>query len=414
MEYALDEVLDIASIGKPQVEKLTQELLHFFIEHPRNDPYKYILTSHATRFLDFLGNKLFNEHKHFPLRKTFQNYGLFKSETIQEITDFKVWYENNFKNSSRTLIENHLEAFKDVINESIIRLNKIISSPDNVALDNLDEFTQLFRDSVSRSDEINETLQLSGNLRAQIRTVVEYFDNRVASVNHILAQKDPQILKDLKADYDAALQIKTEVFNFFDLVKEKLDQIIDRYIYADKQLANFKENFRTRTQFQRNLRKFLEVSLEAAVYDRNEGIRFYKPLEIKAIPEERFKYLNVKKYDTFIKKKSYVLEQELDPVYALEQIKSANVALDKQEEVARQLNIFKINLSKQADTDLTKEFYRLLEETKNENVALKIVFDILKYASKHKEYDLKIEQNISENFQDKNILIWQMNILQKQ
>ncbi|MEP4743091.1 MAG: hypothetical protein ABJX94_00140, partial [Flavobacteriaceae bacterium] len=183
LEYALEEVLEIASIGKPQVEKLTQELLHFFIEHPRNYPYKYILTSHATRFLDFLGNKLFNEHKHFPLRKTFQNYGLFKAETIEEITDFKVWFENNFKNSSRTLIENHLEAFKDVINESIIRLNKIISSPDNVALDNLDEFTQLFRDSVSRSDEINETLQLSGNLRAQIRTVVEYFDSRVASVN---------------------------------------------------------------------------------------------------------------------------------------------------------------------------------------------------------------------------------------
>ena len=186
---------------------------------------------------------------------------MFKAETIQEITDFKVWFENNFKNSSKTLIENHLEAFKDVVNESIIRLNKIISSPDSVALDNLDEFTQLFRDSVSRSEEINETLQLSGNLKAQIRSVVEYFDNRVARVNHILAQKDPQTLKDLKSDYDAALLIKTEVFNFFDLIKEKLDQIIDRYIYADKQLANFKENFRTRTQFQRNLRKFLEASL---------------------------------------------------------------------------------------------------------------------------------------------------------
>ncbi|WP_281778112.1 hypothetical protein [Croceibacter atlanticus] len=414
LEYALDEVLEIASIGKPQIEKLTQELLHFFIEHPSNDPYKYILTSHATRFIDFLGNKLFNEHKHFPLRKTFQNYGLFKAKKVNDITDFKVWYENNFKNSSRALIENHLEAFKDVINESIIRLNKIISSPDNIAFQNLDEFTKLFRDSISRSKEINETLQLSGNLKGQIRIVVEYFDNKVTSVDHILVKKDPQVLEILKEDYDTALRIKSEVFNFFDVIKEKLDQIIDRYIYADKQLANFKENFRTRTQFQRNLRKFLEANLQAAVYDRNEGIRFFKPLKLKSVPEESFKYLNVKRYDSFIKKKSFVLEEEIDPLYALEQMKSASIALDKQEEVARQLNILKINLSKQIDTDLTKEFYRLLKETNDEKVSLKVVFDILKYVSKHKEYDLKIKQDIPEKYQNENILIWQMNIMQKQ
>lgn len=413
MEYALAEVIEITSIDKPQLERLTQELLNFFLEHPRNAPYKYILTPHATRFIDFLGNKLFNEHKHFPLRKTFQNYGLFEPEKFKEITDFKVWYENNFKNSSKTLIENHLEAFKDVINESIIRLNKILSSPDNVALNNLDEFTQIFRNSVSRSDEINETLQLSIKLKAQIREVVTYFNDRVTNINHIVAKKEPQTLKGLKEDYDTALMIQTEVFNFFEIIKEKLDEIIDRYIFADKQLANFKENFRTRTQFQRNLRKFLEASLEASFYDRNEGMKFYKPLKLKSIPIENFKYLNVKKYISFIKKKSYVLAEELDPSYAQQQIMNANLALNKQEEAARQFDILKINLSKQVNTDLTKEFYKLLEETKDENMALKVVFDVLKYASKHKEYELKIEQKILEKYQDKNILIWQMNILQK-
>ncbi|WP_417237234.1 hypothetical protein [Bizionia paragorgiae] len=393
---------------------MTQELLHFFIEHPRNDPYKYILTPHAIRFIDFLGNKLFNEHKHFPLRKTFQTYGFFEAKDIKEITDFKVWYENNFKNSSKTLIESHLEAFKDVVNQSIIRLNKIISSPDNVAINYLDEFTQIFRSNISRSEEINETLNLRGKLKAQIREVVAYFDKKVTNVNHIVAQKEPQILKKLKEDYDTALLIQAEVFNFFEIIKEKLDEIIDRYIYADKQLANFKENFRTRTQFQRNLRKFLEASLEAAIYDRNEGIRFYKPLKLKAIPVETFKYLNIKRYDTFIKKKSYVLPQELDPSYAQKQIIRTNVTLNKQEEASRQLNILKINLSKQRNTDLTKVFYKLLEETKNEKLALKVVFDILKYASKQKEYIIKIEQKIPEKYQDKNILIWQMNILQKQ
>ena len=73
----------------------------------------------------------------------------------------------------------------------------------------------------------------------------------------------------------------------------------------------------------------------------------------------------------------------------------------------------KINLSKYKNTDITKEFYRLLDETKDEGVALKVIYDVLKYASKHKDYDIKILQQIPEDYQDKNILIWQMNILQK-
>ena len=214
-------------------------------------------------------------------------------------------------------------------------------------------------------------------------------------------------------DYECALQIKNEVFNFFDIIEQKLDQIIERYIYADKQLSNFKENFRIRTQFQRNLRKFLEVSLQSAVYDRKDGIKFRKEFDFKPIPFETFKFLNVKKYDDFVKKKSFVIPQEIDATYALQQTTSANKLLLKQEEIARQLNILKINLSKSKKTDLTKEFYRLLAETNDQHIALKVVYDALKYASKHKEYAVDIEQKIPEMYQGKDILIWQMNIWQK-
>jgi hypothetical protein len=356
---------------------------------------------------------LFNEHKHFPLRKTFQNYGLFKAEEIKEILEFESWYEHNFKNSSKTVIEDHLEAFKDLVNQSIIRLNTIVTNTDSLALENLDAFTTLFRDSMARSEEIKETLQLSSSLKGQIRIVVDYFESQISQVSHTKIEKEPLVLENLKADYEIALKIKNEVYTFFEIIEQKLEQIIERYIYADKQLANFKENFRTRTQFQRNLRKFLEASLQASVYDRKDGLKFYKNIDLKNIPEESFKFLNVKKNNNFIKKKSYVLTQEIDPVYALQQTQSANSLLLKQEEIARQLNILKINLSKYKNTDITKEFYRLLDETKDEGVALKVIYDVLKYASKHKDYDIKILQQIPEDYQDKNILIWQMNIWQK-
>ena len=73
----MGEVLEIASIGKPQIEKLTQELLHFFIEHPSNDPYKYILTSHATRFIAFLG-----------IKSTFKNHKEVIVNTIEAVKDY--------------------------------------------------------------------------------------------------------------------------------------------------------------------------------------------------------------------------------------------------------------------------------------------------------------------------------------
>tara|TARA_R110002051_G_C8764023_1_gene502246 strand:- start:7881 stop:8684 length:804 start_codon:yes stop_codon:yes gene_type:complete len=266
---------------------------------------------------------------------------------------------------------------------------------------------------MARSEEIKETLQLSSSLKGQIRIVVDYFESQISQVSHTKIEKEPLVLENLKADYEIALKIKNEVYTFFEIIEQKLEQIIERYIYADKQLANFKENFRTRTQFQRNLRKFLEASLQASVYDRKDGLKFYKNIDLKNIPEESFKFLNVKKYNNFIKKKSYVLTQEIDPVYALQQTQSANSLLLKQEEIARQLNILKINLSKYKNTDITKEFYRLLDETKDEGVALKVIYDVLKYASKHKDYDIKILQQIPEDYQDKNILIWQMNIWQK-
>ena len=271
----------------------------------------------------------------------------------------------------------------------------------------------LFRESMGRSEEIKETLQLSGSLKGQIRIVVDYFESQISQVSHTKIEREHLVLAKLKADYEIALKIKNEVYTFFEIIEQKLEQIIERYIYADKQLANFKENFRTRTQFQKNLRKFLEASLQASVYDRKDGLKFYKNIDIKNIPEESFKFLNVKKYNNFIKKKSYVLTQEIDPVYALQQTQSANSLLLKQEEIARQLNILKINLSKHKNTDITKEFYRLLDETKDEGVALKVIYDVLKYASKHKDYDIKILQQIPEDYQDKNILIWQMNIWQK-
>ena len=108
-----------------------------------------------------------------------------------------------------------MEAFKDLVNQAILRLSAIVTSENNLAVDNLDAFTSVFKDSVARSEEIKETLQLSGGLKSQIRIVIDYFEQRVINIPHTKIYKEKSLLVNATKDYERALQIKNEVFNFF-------------------------------------------------------------------------------------------------------------------------------------------------------------------------------------------------------
>ena len=113
LERAINEANEFFHDRNNRVSDVVKSLLSSHLENPPNDIYKYALTPHAHRFLEFLGKKLFNEHTHFPLKETFQNYGLFKAEKIKSVKGFESWYEFNFKHSSTTTIEDHLEGLKD-------------------------------------------------------------------------------------------------------------------------------------------------------------------------------------------------------------------------------------------------------------------------------------------------------------
>ena len=97
LERAINNANNFFPDKNHRIENVIQKLLNAYIENPPSDKYKYILTPHANRFIEFLGKKLFNEHTHFPLRKTFQDYGLFKADRINGVRDFESWFEFHFK-----------------------------------------------------------------------------------------------------------------------------------------------------------------------------------------------------------------------------------------------------------------------------------------------------------------------------
>ncbi|CAA0202838.1 hypothetical protein [Tenacibaculum maritimum] len=410
LERAINSANNFFPEKNYRLENVIQLLLNSHIENPPNEQYKYILTPHAKRFLEFLGKKLFNEHTHFPLRETFQNYGIFKAEEIKTVKEFETWFEFNFKNSSKRTIEDHLEGFKDLVNNSILKLNELTIINDERTIENLENFVVIFKEITSRENEIRETFHLSGSLKSEIRKVVDRFENSMLERPNKRGLEEQKIIETLKEDYNLVLEIKTQVFTFFELVESKLEQIVERYIYADKQLAYYKENFRTRSLFQINLRKFLEISLSQSLYNKDEGIIFNTNFPLGSLVYENFKYIYLKYIEEFRRKKNYVVLAVRDKSYEREQLTFANRALLKQERIAKLIQEYKEMLRINNELNVTSIFYNILESSSDKDIASNVIHELIQFASKDKNYSLNIQRSIPEDYENKEILIWKIDI----
>ncbi|MDO5969296.1 hypothetical protein Q4Q35_05710 [Flavivirga aquimarina] len=226
-------------------------------------------------------------------------------------------------------------------------------------------------------------------------------------------REEQKIIEQLKKEYETVLEIKTKVFTFFELVEGKLEQILERYIYADKQLAYYKENFRTRSRFQINLRSFLEISLKNLQYDKDDGVLFKTNFPLKSLVYENFKYIHLKYIEQFSRKKNYITLIDRDKDYEREQLTFANKKLLKQERIAKLIQEYKNTLAINKKLDVTKSFYEILKDTEDSDMALQVVHGLIQFSSTENNYSIDIQQELSEEILNNKILIWKMDIQAK-
>ncbi|WP_407267550.1 hypothetical protein [Tenacibaculum maritimum] len=185
---------------------------------------------------------------------------------------------------------------------------------------------------------------------------------------------------------------------------------MERYIYADKQLAYYKENFRTRSLFQINLRKFLEISLSQSLYNKDEGITFNTNFPLRSLVYEDFKYIYLKYIEEFRRKKNYVALAVRDKSYEREQLTFANRALLKQERIAKLIQEYKEMLRINNELNVTSIFYNILESSSDKDIASNVIHELIQFASKDKNYSLNIQRSIPEDYENKEVLIWKIDI----
>ncbi|WP_296380419.1 hypothetical protein [Winogradskyella sp.] len=413
IERCIKEAALMESGVVPHTDAIVDGLLKYYLEHPREERFKYALTDFALKFVKLLDNKLYSPYAKFPLRDTFKKLADFKSAEIKSIDDFNRWYEFNFEGNSGTVIIDHLEALKDYVNKAIDELNAYINQDQDSALKTAENVSILFEKITAKSEEIKDTLLISNSLDEEIEKVVNYFLRKKNSLPDNKTPKQKEAHKILREEYDRAVEIKKKVDDFFVEVEYKLGQLLDRSAYASTQLITVQDNFKNKSAVRINIKRLLKFTLEQAKFSKKEGFLLPEHFPIKSVVSERFKHIGLVYYEEFGLQKSYVIEPKTNEAHLKSQVLKLDTELTRQENTAKWVNLFKKQLQKEREIDFSNHFYDIALKENDTLIALKVGFELVEFARHNKEYEIKIDREIPESSLSQNIALWKMKIIKR-
>ena len=413
IEQAINEATQIEVGATPQTERILKTLLHYFVEHPINQRYKYMLTDYAIKFVKLIDNKLNSPYRKFPLRRTFQRYADFKIETIHDINDFKSWYEQGFHYTSQQTILDHLEALKDEVNSSIQELNAILNEDFDSAAEIAEKFSIIFKGIGEKSEEIEDTLKLGSTLLEEINKVTGSFYRKIELFKHPETETEQAEFDQLQSAYDDAVKIKNAVADFFQQVDERLEQLTGKALFASTQLKNLQDNFRNQSKVRINVKRLLEFTLKEASYTK-DGLTLPETFPLKRIPHESFRFIGVPYYDSFGTKKNYIIPPQIDVQYAKKEGLRVKKELFHQEQTAKLVRHYKTLLQQQKELDFTDHFQQILATESDPEIAMNVGFELFQYANSSPEYEINISREFPLENENLQILTWKMKILQVQ
>ncbi len=412
IEQAVKEASELEP-GQPRTENILRALLPYFLEHPPHKKYEYMLTDYAGKFVRLITHKLDNPYKKFPLRKTFRRFANFKAEAIHSITEFTSWHELQFHETSRQTILDHLEALKDEVNASIQKLNEILTDDRDNATEIVENFTTIFNQITAKSEEIRDTLLLGATLEQEVEKVVTTLYERIDALGIPQNEEEQKEREERIKEYDEAQRIKDSVIDFFQSIDDRLAMLTSKALYASTQLQSLQNNFRNQSKFRLNVKKLLRFTLEQAQYSK-DGMLLPQAFPRKKIPVETFQFVHVPYYESFGTTPNYVITPQQNEEYAQREKAKVLVELNKQENTARLVGKYKILLAEVKELDFTDHFYQILASENDPEIAMNVGFELFQYANSHPEYKLSIRRELPTENMQKEILTWNMKIIQDQ
>ncbi|MFE3872148.1 hypothetical protein ACFX5F_13040 [Flavobacterium sp. ZS1P70] len=393
----------------PNRERLLKNLLTYFIERPAEQKNLYTLTEYARKFILLLEHKINNPFRKFPLRESFKRYANFSAQDVRQINQFESWFNQGFQATTRENIFDHLEELKSDVQSSIQRLNKLLYSGKETALGLVSEFSVIFSDLGEKADEIRDTLRLGNTLQLEFDLVVSFFYTQSIEFKRPSTPEETSQLNELLYSYTRSSEIKQEINSFFELVDTKLGQLRERIQYASTKLNELQELFRYQSHFKLNLKRLLEYALTAVDQDKCE---FVLPslLLLKGFPEERFKLTAMPDLERDFTQRNMVIDNPQDIEYHRQELVKIEVDLNNQQRTSVLVDHYKERLKNGETIDFTTEFYHLLDNESDEEVAIQVAYELIQYTDQNPGFGVDILPKILKRYQAKPIITWTINL----
>jgi len=408
IQRAVDETARLNIGSAPNRERLLKNLLTFFIERPADQRNRYCLTEYARKFVLLIDHKINNPFRKFPLRESFKRYTDFSAQEIRQINQFESWYNQGFQATTRENIFDHLEELKADVKASVLELNKLLYSGEQPVLTMAGEFSRIFTDLGDKADEIRDTLRLGNSLLLEIEQVVLRFfqhtqDKRPETPEEIAT------FNELIYAYTSSQDIQQEVKLFFDTVDVKLGQLREQIQFASNKLNELRDVFRFKSRFKINLKRLLEqIIIETSAEKADLVLPGWLPR--RTLIEERFRLTAMPDFDRDYESRNMVMELPEDSEHRRLELGKVEAELGRQQRTAVLVAIYKERLMLEGALDFTTEFYRILEEEQDEEIAIQVAYELVQYTRDKHDLRLSILPEIQDICYTKPITTWTINL----
>jgi hypothetical protein len=411
IQRAIEETNQFNSTNSiiPNRERLLKNLLSYFIERPADQKNRYTLTEYARKFITLVDHKINNPFKKFPLRESFKLYANFSAQDIRHINQFESWFSQGFQATTRENIFDHLEGLKADVHASVQQLNRLLYSGETPVQQMVADFSVIFTDLGEKADEIRDTLRLGNTLQLEIELVVSAFYKQPQQSKHPSTADEIAQFEELHYAYIRASEIQQEIQSFFDIVDGKLGQLRERIQYASTKLTELQDIFRYQSHFKLNLKRLLEYVLSILNSEKGE-LTLPAHFPHKGLPEERFKLTVMPDLEREYVQRNAVIEIPEDEDYLRHELIRVEIELNRQQRTAILVEQYKERLKQEGALDFTREFYYILDNQQDEEVAIQVGYELIQFVHENPRFQVNIEPEISELYQTKPIITWMINL----
>jgi hypothetical protein len=411
IRITLEEISSATGESLPQTERIIKNLLHYFLRVSPSEYGKYYLTDYAIRLVELISNKINNPYKNYPLKESFDKYFTTRFKDLQSITDLELKFGSGFVAGHKQIINDHLEALEDELNESYTKLNEILHSDEKSATALVKKFADIFKKFGLKAEDISNAIASKDRFLRLLRERVDQFYNMVMGYKQSETEQNQKELEQLRDEWRRATAILKDLDGFFQNVDHKIENIRKQIINASDKLSELHENFASHSNFRLNIKKMLGLALDNATYSR-ENMDFKASFPLKEIVQESTRLFYPEYYLFDLPNENKIIEIERDVLYELEKKSEIEKEIKSQEIISKWVSSIQDRLKK-SSVDIKDLMEEIVEEEGDPLIAVYVAIELTQLTSKDENLDIEVLQEL-QLLTSADMYIWKMKLQNKE